>query len=87
MCGAGLFIAYIECENLSHISWSGLNVLFHLYSKIIESKIFIIGNEVNTFGYRKLKGGTAPPTQKLTCFVLYLKIISPFLKNNICMLQ
>ena len=30
--------------------------------------------------------GTAPPTQKLACFVLFLKIISIFLKNDICIL-
>ena len=30
--------------------------------------------------------GTAPPTPKLACFVLYLKIINTFLKNNICIL-
>ena len=27
--------------------------------------------------------GTAPPTQKLACFMLYLKIINIFLKYNI----
>ena len=26
------------------------------------------------------------PNQKLACFVLYLKIINTFLKNNICIL-
>ena len=32
--------------------------------------------------------GTATPNQKLACFVLYLKIINTFLKNNrlICIL-
>ena len=29
-------------------------------------------------------GGTAPPTPKIACFVLYLKIINIFLKNNTC---
>ena len=29
-------------------------------------------------------GGTAPSTPKLACFVLYLKIINVFLKNNTC---
>ena len=29
---------------------------------------------------------TAPSTPKLACFVLYLKIINIFLKNNICIL-
>ena len=27
------------------------------------------------------------PNQKLACFVLYLKIINTFLKNNICILK
>ena len=31
-------------------------------------------------------GGTAPPTPKLACFVLYLKTINTFLKTNICIL-
>ena len=31
--------------------------------------------------------GTAPLTKKKACFVLYLKIINTFLKNNICTLQ
>ena len=30
--------------------------------------------------------GTVPPTQKLVCFVLYLKIINMVLKNNIYIL-
>ena len=29
-----------------------------------------------------LKASTATPTPKLACFVLYLKIINTFLKNN-----
>ena len=33
-----------------------------------------------------MQEGTAPPTPKLACFVLYLKIINIFLKNNICIL-
>ena len=33
-----------------------------------------------------IKGETALPNQKLACFVLYLKIINTFLKNNICIL-
>ena len=31
--------------------------------------------------------GVLHPNQKLTCFVLYLKIINIFLKNNICILK
>ena len=31
-------------------------------------------------------GGTAPPTPKLTCFVLHLKITNIVLKYNICTL-
>ena len=34
----------------------------------------------------KSYGGTAPPTPKLPCFVLYLKIINIFLENNICII-
>ena len=30
----------------------------------------------------RFKGVTAPQTKKLACFVLYLKIINTFLKNN-----
>ena len=31
--------------------------------------------------------GQSTPNQKLACFVLYLKIINTFLKNNICTLK
>ena len=34
----------------------------------------------------ELLGGTAPPTPKLACFVLYLKIFSTFLKSGIYIL-
>ena len=38
--------------------------------------------------YFLLKGELHPCTnQKLACFVLYLKIINTFLKNNICILK
>ena len=30
--------------------------------------------------------GTAPPTQKLTGFVHYLKVINTFLKTDMCIL-
>ena len=30
------------------------------------------------------EGGTPPPTPKLTCFVLYLKIINTFSKKLMC---
>ena len=30
--------------------------------------------------------GNCTPNQKLACFLLYLKIINTFLKNNICTL-
>ena len=33
-----------------------------------------------------LKGVLLTPNQKLACFLLYLKIINTFLKNNICIL-
>ena len=39
--------------------------------------------------YNNILGGTEPPTctPKIACFVLYLKIINIFLKNNICILS
>ena len=42
--------------------------------------------EKKTYIESSLYGGTALPTPKLACFVLYLKIINIFLKSNICIL-
>ena len=46
--------------------------------------VWICTQELHIF-YGFLRGNCTP-NQKLACFVLYLKIINTFLKNNICIL-
>ena len=50
---------------------------------------YVIMNKENTCKFQTLKGVLhllPPKAPKLACFVLYLKIINIFLKNNICIL-
>ena len=65
-------------------------ILYHIISYHIISNLILI-SYIKTNRHKKhniiLLCGTAPPTPKLACFVLYLKIINTFLKNDICSFQ
>ena len=60
------------CQMMS----SELNFIFQNESPIPSQPIFLLF----------IKGSTAPPSQKLACFVLYLKISNIVLKNVKCIL-
>ena len=46
-------------------------------------RLILLDDELKTSALR----GYYTPNQKLTCFVLYLKIINTFLKNNVCIFK